>query len=95
MQTLSCNHCGVDNLVGTCPKCKKSFVITTTHLEKGFRDKDAKPLSKMPSQFKIQSCDYCVYNAAGKKIKAINSGLQQRTCAHCHKEFLSNYNLIN
>ena len=87
---LKCGHCGTDNTVAECPKCRRSYVITTAHIEGRLRDYDAGPVSHLKAVI-LSTCDFCMHRILGDAPAAVSAGLRQRTCPACHTEFLSQH----
>lgn len=87
---LKCAHCNTDNTVAECPKCQRSYVITTAHREGRLRDYDAGPVSHLKFVL-LSDCDFCIHQILEDASAAISAGLRQRTCPVCHREFLSGH----
>jgi len=85
---LKCGHCDTDNTVADCPKCGRSYVITTAHIEGRLRDYDAGPVSHLKAMI-LSTCDFCIHQILGDASAAASAGLRQRTCPVCRTEFLS------
>ena len=92
--TLKCGNCGTENVVATCLKCGKAFVITEAHLKGQPRSFDSPAVGELPAGFAMPTeCDFCAAQSRDNIAGAVESGLRQRTCPKCHKEFLSDYKL--
>jgi len=87
---LKCGHCNTDNTVAECPRCGRSYVITTAHIEGRLRDYDAGPVSQEKTVL-LSTCDFCMHQIVGDASAAVSAGLRQRTCPACHTEFLSQH----
>ena len=90
VEILKCAHCNTDNTVAECPKCGRSYVITTAHIEGRLRDYDAGPVSHLKAVI-LSTCDFCIHQILGDASAAVSAGLRQRTCPACHTEFLSEH----
>jgi len=88
---LICKHCETENLVADCLNCKRSFVITESHIQGKSREFNDKSVQALPDNLEIQLCDFCNENKKGNSAKAVIAGLSQRTCPNCKTEFLSFY----
>ena len=86
--TLTCGHCGTDNVVAWCRECGKSYVLTTAHVEGRERDATAGSVAHLNAILLTYKCDACKAVYSGKAAEAER---QQRTCPVCHEEFLSQH----
>ena len=90
---LRCEHCGTDNAVAACRGCWRYFVVTASHLAGELRAFDSQPVDGPPDR-ELDTCDLCAPRAAGLgPLQAVQAGLSQQTCPHCHTEFLSGHGL--
>ena len=85
---LRCGHCSEENVVVGCKHCGKHYVITTAHIQGRVRDAEAGSVSHMQAILIGYTCDACLAKYYGHEAEAEK---QQRTCAACHKEFLSQH----
>jgi hypothetical protein len=86
----TCRHCGTENYVARCDNCERPFALTTAHIEGRLRAYDDGPASVLPSDFRIELCDFCAAKAAGHgSAEAVSAGVRQRTCPACHTEFFA------
>ncbi len=88
-QILDCKHCGARNVVTACDTCNRHFVVTMDHLSGQPRSFESPGICEIPANLPT-SCDFC---KASSPMHRVSAGLQQRTCAGCHTEFLSGHGL--
>lgn len=92
-KVLKCIHCDTQNAVGVCNKCSRYFIITESHVQGQMRNYESAPIKELPGK-EVEFCDFCsTQSTECAPAEVVNSGLRQLTCANCHTEFLSHYNL--
>jgi hypothetical protein len=84
-----CRHCGVLNVVASCQRCGRPFVVTHAHMAGLPRGFESEPLSVVPDVVPV-TCDFTQAQDRGDPLAAqVMHGLRQATCAACHTEMLS------
>jgi hypothetical protein len=86
-----CTHCNTQNLITSCKRCGRGFVLTRAHAEGQLRTFDDGPISEVPAEFQ-GVCDFDAATDAALPLDQVAAaGMRQRTCPVCHTEFLSGH----
>jgi len=87
----TCPHCSAENVVATCERCGKGFVLAEALTEGRPREYNDGPVSAVPEGL-TGVCDFDAEKDAGASSATIlAAGMRQATCPNCHREFLSSY----
>src|SRR4051812_20377332 len=86
-RVVRCPHCDAINLISTCPRCKRWFVVTQAAIANRVREFDDSPI-----EYETGEVLLCAFGAAKDRnapaADAVKAGLAQNTCAVCHVSFL-------